>query len=71
MNNLPQETEALESRLSELETLSLLEKTEEAKVVISEAYRLARRSVTEAYYAGKILVSIKTELEHGEFGAVA
>ena len=68
MNNLPQETEALESRLSELETLTLPEKTEEAKVVISEAYRLARRSVTEAYYAGKILVSIKTELEHGEFG---
>ena len=68
MNNLPQETEALESRLSELETLTLPEKTEEAKAVISEAYRLARRSVTEAYYAGKILVSIKTELEHGEFG---
>ena len=68
MNNLPQETEALESRLSELETLTLPEKTEEVKVVISEAYRLARRSVTEAYYAGKILVSIKTELEHGEFG---
>ena len=67
MNNLPQETEALESRLSELETLTLPEKTEEAKAVISEAYRLARRSVTEAYYAGKILVSVKAELKHGNF----
>ena len=62
------ETENLERRLFELETLTLPEKAEEAKAVISEAYRLARRSVTEAYYAGKILVSIKTELEHGEFG---
>ena len=67
MNNLPQETENLERRLFELETLTLPEKAEEAKAVISEARGFARRSVIEAYYAGKILASAKAELAHGNF----
>ena len=67
MNNLPQETENLESRLLELKTLTLPEKAEEAKTVISEAYRFARRSVIEAYYAGRLLRSVKSDLEHGNF----
>ena len=61
------ETENLERRLFELETLTLPEKAEEAKAVISEARGFARRSVIEAYYAGKILASAKAELAHGNF----
>ena len=61
------ETENLERRLFELETFTLPEKAEEAKAVISEARGFARRSVIEAYYAGKILASAKAELKHGNF----
>ena len=61
------ETENLERRLFELETLTLPEKAEEAKAVISEARGFARRSVIEAYYGGKILASAKAELKHGNF----
>ena len=64
---IDQETENLESRLLELETLTLPEKGKEIKSVISESYRLARRSVIEAYYAGCLLRSVKSDLEHGNF----
>ena len=62
-----QEIESLEKRLAEIEALTILEKGKEAKSVISESYRLARRSVIEAYYAGCLLRSVKADLEHGNF----
>ena len=58
----------LEQRLAEIEALTLPEKGKEIKSVISESYRLARRSVLEAYYAGCLLRSVKSDLEHGNFG---
>ena len=62
-----QEIESLEKRLAEIETLTIPERGKETKSVISESYRLARRSVIEAYYAGCLLRSVKADLEHGNF----
>ena len=62
-----QEIESLEKRLAEIEALTIPERGKEAKSVISESYRLARRSVIEAYYAGCLLRSVKADLEHGNF----
>ena len=57
----------LEQKLAEIEALSIPEKGKEIKSLISESYRLAQRSVIEAYYAGCLLRSVKSDLEHGNF----
>ena len=62
-----QEIESLEKRLAKIEALTIPERGEQAKSVLSESYKLAQRSVIEAYYAGCLLRSVKADLEHGNF----
>ena len=64
---LDREIESLEERLAEIDTLTIPQKGAEIKSVIPESFRLARRSVIEAYYAGRLLQSVKSDLGHGNF----
>ena len=57
----------LEIRVREIKDLPLPEKQEKALEAISEFALLARRTVEQAWVAGKWLTAVKAELKHGEF----
>ena len=59
--------QSLEIRPREIQDLPLPEKQQKALEAISEFALLARRTVEQAWVAGKWLTAVKAELKHGEF----
>ena len=57
----------LEIQAREIQDLPLAEKQEKALDAVSEFASLARRTVEQAWLAGKWLTAVKTELGHGSW----
>ncbi len=59
--------QSLEIQAREIQDLPLAEKQEKALEAIGEFASLARRTVEQAWVAGKWLAAVKADLPHGEF----